>query len=121
MPDIPKPLSGTLPSLAQRPSPAPALPSPSSALDLKKTKITVPDFEKRFRDLMQAEQIAKTQKKKNLFESILDEVSRYGYLMVLGLVVFIVIVTLRKEKTSPPPIGTASKEEAGKNIWHEDF
>lgn len=88
---------------------------------MKKPKITVPDFEKKFREMMEAEQIAKTKKKKGLFESILDEVSRYGYLMVLGLVVVIMIVTLRKEKTPPAPIGSTSKEEAEKNIWREDF
>jgi len=96
--------------------------------DIKKPNITVPDFEKKYKEMFEEEQIKKQKKKKSLIDSILDEFVRYGILITLGLVIFIVIYTIKKDKDitpqAPPP--EAPKEEKRKieekkDIWKEDF
>ena len=96
--------------------------------DIKKPKITVPDYEKKYRELFEAEQIKKGIKKKSLIDSILDEFVRYGILITLGLVVFIVIYTVKKDKDitpqAPPPETPKEDEqkiEEKKDIWKENF
>ena len=96
--------------------------------DIKKLNITVPDSEKKYRELFEAEQIEKSKKRKSLIDSILDEFVRYGILITLGLVVFIVIYTIKKDKDITPqapqsetPKEDEQKIEEKKDIWKESF
>ncbi|MFH0940314.1 MAG: hypothetical protein V1840_00470 [Candidatus Omnitrophota bacterium] len=111
-------------------TPAPTLVTPQTP-SLTKTRITVPDFEERYKKLLEAQAEAKRKKKKSLIDSVLDEIVRYGFLIVLGLVVLVVIYALRKDKETP---GTGfqmpqhpekplkeEQEEPKKDIWQDDF
>ena len=106
----------------------PIAPPMKNIADIKKLNITVPDSEKKYRELFEAGQIEKGKKRKSLIDSILDEFVRYGILITLGLVVFIVIYTIKKDKDITPqapqsetPKEDEQKIEEKKDIWKESF
>lgn len=125
---IPPSLPTAQPNTPSLTSPEPIAPPLKNIADIKKLNISVPDFEKKYKELFEAEQIKKNKKKKNLMESILDEVIRYGILITLALVVFVVIYTIKKDRDltpQAPPVETGKekeqKTEEKKDIWKEDF
>ena len=92
-----------------------------SPYDLKPPRIKVPDYEKRLQAALLAEYQAKiSKKKKSLIDSILEETSKYGLLIVLGLVILVMIYAMRKEGKEPP-YERPKPEDEKKDIWHEEF
>jgi len=89
----------------------------SNIPSLEQTKISVPNFEKKWQEMLakQAQQLAE-KKKKTLWGSIVDEFMHYGIFLVLGLILLIVAYTVTKEQKEEKPEG-----EPQKDIWHEDF
>jgi hypothetical protein len=110
-------------------SSSPTIPHPTKSIaDIKKVNITVPDFEAKYKELFEMEQAKKNKKKKSLIDSILDEIVHYGILIILGLVVLVVIYTIKKDKDITPqeplpeaPKNMEQKKEGKKDIWEEDF
>lgn len=90
-------------------------------IDIVKPKITVPDYEKRYKEifLAQAEKAAK--KRKKLIESIMDEVTKYGIYLIFSFVILLILYVLRKEGPAGPTAGKPPIEEDRKDIWKEDF
>ena len=125
--DIPASPDISMPSIVM---PAATLTTPQTP-SLKKTRITVPDYEERYMKLLAAQAEAKRKKKKSLIDSILDEIVRYGFLIVLGLVVLVVFYALRKDRETPGtgfqmpqhPEKSLKDEPEGpkKDIWHDEF
>jgi hypothetical protein len=106
--------------------PAPSLVSPKAPA-LTQMRITVPDYEEKYKKLLAAQAEAKRKKKKSLIDSILDEIVRYGFLIVLGLVVLVVVYALRKDKETPgtgfqmPRHPEKPLDEPKKDIWQDEF
>ncbi len=74
--------------------------------------------------MMMAQMAEKNKKKKNLINSILDEITKYGMFIVLGFVVFTVLIVLRMDKIQQKRLQSVhekSEEETKKDIWHEEF
>ena len=131
MPPAQAPVLSTQPvSQQQIPSPA-ILATPSQPVSIKspyeieQPKITVPKYEERLMAALAAEQQAKIRKKMSLIDSIVEEATKYGLLLVLCFVVLVVVYAMRKE-TKPPmappgtgPTGTCPADK--KDIWHEEF
>jgi|GEM_PF-977942 len=96
---------------------------------MTQTRISVPDFEERYKKLLAAQAEAKHKKKKSLIDSILDEIVHYGFLIVLGLVILVVVYALRKDKKTPGtgfqmpqhPEKTSEHEKPKKDIWQDEF
>jgi hypothetical protein len=96
-----------------------------SALDLKQLRIKTPEYEQRFQEMMRPGEEKAKAKKKTLFESILDEITRYGVYIVLGLVILTIFYALHKDK---PPVAapTAAQLQKAedikkKTIWDDEF
>ncbi len=118
----------------QAPSAAPIVPSPTTGPginnvpSMQKTRISVPDFEEKYKRMLMAQAEAKKHKKKSLIDSILDELVHYGMFLILGIVILVVIYALRKDKETPGtgfhlPEQPSSKlpQEPKKDIWHDEF
>jgi len=131
----------SIPDLATTPAslPAPIPPIDKTTalkgpLDVKPVNIKVPDYEQQLQQMLQAQQ-PKVKKKKPLFNAILDEITNYGVFIILGLVAFILVYIVRKEKfdiktqstdgsdgsgdTSDTGEGEIPKEK--RDIWDEKF
>ena len=110
------PLTSTASSMATN------LKSPS---DLKKLRIKVPNFEDRYKKLMEASIAKKLKRKKTLLEKISDEATEYGFFIIFGLVIITVIITLKMDKTKQKELLTvnAKPDEAEKkqDIWNDEF
>jgi|GEM_PF-5629752 len=84
-------------------------------------------YEQQYMDSLAAQAMQAARKKKNLIESIISEFSAYGLYLVLGLVAFVVIYTIRKEHKKPSAPTTPftetplSSEENKKDIWSDEF
>ncbi|MEK7849571.1 MAG: hypothetical protein AAB213_01930 [Candidatus Omnitrophota bacterium] len=117
-----------IPPLPDISAPVPSLSSPKVPT-LTKTRITVPNFEEKYKKLLAAQAEAKRKKKKSLIDSILDEIVHYGFLIVLGLVILVVVYVLRKDKETPGtgfqmpqhPEKPQEQREPKKDIWQDDF
>jgi hypothetical protein len=95
-----------------------------SATDLRKVEITVPEYEKKFQEMMQAKEEQAHKKKRTLFESIFEELMRYGMLITLLLVLVVIFYALRKEKAPPAPPASTKPQDIQprkKTIWDDDF
>ncbi len=98
----------------------PAAPSTPSIINTLKPKISVPNFEEQFRKLVRAQEEKLLKKKKTLIESITNEISNYGMLIVLALVILIVLYAIHKDKQTGP--SQAEKAEEGKKtLWDDEF
>lgn len=99
----------------------PKIISPS---DFKKPRISQPQFEEDYRRWMLQEQNKRAQRKR-LGESIMDEIKRYGLLILLGFVAILVLFALKKESAPlPPASGTGGADNAApdnKDIWKDEF
>lgn len=106
---------------------APSAPEPIKGVtDLKKLKVKVPDYEDRYKKMMEAAIAQKMAKKRTFLESISDEITKYGFFIVFGLVVVTVIITLKIDRTKQKELTTVNAkpdEEMLKktDIWNEDF
>ncbi len=114
-------LTQNINSQAQTP-PQTSYTSQMSALDkLTKPKITVPDFEQKYKDILKALEEKAAKKKKKLSETLLEEIDRYGIYINIVLILLIVIYVIYKERwKSSHPDGESTSEE-NKDIWHENF
>ncbi|HAJ57292.1 MAG TPA: hypothetical protein DCL35_05930 [Candidatus Omnitrophica bacterium] len=111
--------------IPQSPQVGAAMPIPlPTTSDIKQIKITVPDYEKKLQAMMQAKEAQALKKKKSLIDSILEEITRYGMVIVLLLVILVIFYALRKDKTTAPPQEPAKPEAiepAKKTIWDDEF
>lgn len=97
-------------------------PEQKGLIDIPKTRISVPDYEKQYREmfLSQAEKAAR--KRKKLIESIIDEVTKYGIYLIFGFVILLILYALRKGEPAGGPTGDKPHfEDDKKDIWKEDF
>ena len=95
----------------------------TSPADLKQLKISVPNYEKQYQDMMRKQEEKGKKKKKTLIESILFEIKQYGMLLVLLMVTLIVFYAVHKDK-APPPTPTETEKKADmkkKSIWDDEF
>lgn len=121
---------------APLPSPGVSLPQPSTdwtgritslpgTTNLKQLKISIPEYEKRLQEMMRTQEEKAKAKKKSLLESILNEITRYGIYIVLGLVILIVLYALHKDKPTValPPVAKPEDPEGApkKSIWDDEF
>ena len=88
-------------------------------MTMPQAKITVPDYEKRFNEMF-LEQAKAAKKKKKLIDAIMDEVTKYGFYMILAFVVLLTVYALRKEEPGAPSGEKPPGEEDKKDIW-KDF
>lgn len=98
-----------------------SLVSQLSTLDkLKNPKITVPNFEEKYKKMLQAAQEKAAKKKRKLSEALLEEIDRYGIYINVLLIILIMAYVVYKErwKTTRPD---HPPEDENKDIWHEDF
>lgn len=105
---------------------APEIPAFKSPYDIRKPKITVPDYEAKYKSLLSRQATAKlSKKKKTLWQTIQEEAGKYGLLLVLGLVLSIILFTLYKDREAILRAEAFEKhqhpEEEKKNIWKEEF
>lgn len=103
-------------------------------IDLKPVNIKVPNYDQQLQQMMQGEQ-PKVKKKKPLLNAILEEITNYGVFIILGLIAFILIYVVRKEKLeekakptdegAEPGEMSRSGEDEGprikRDIWDEKF
>lgn len=114
------PLAPVVQNLGQ----ASAIP-PTASIGFNKINIKVPDYEKKLKEMLEKEEIAKAKKKRTLVESIVDEVTHYGFIFIMIFVVGLIIYALRKDKRTTPgpavekPVGL--QQEKRKDIWDDDF
>lgn len=105
---------------------------PSNLLNFKPIPKALPTYtpnkyEQQYMDSLAAQAMQAAKKKKKLIESIISELSTYGLYIVLGLVAFVVIYTVRKEHrkpsapTTPSPETPLSLDENKKDIWSDEF
>lgn len=97
--------------------------------DIKKPKISVPSYQNKYDQTMKARMMAQAEMKKQmkLFDRIMNEIGNYGIWIIVGLVLFIIIYTIWKEKETDSKmaqeeenikqLGTAEK----KDIWSDGF
>ena len=105
---------------------ATSLKSPS---DIKKPKISVPNYESKYQAMLNAKAAAVVDRKKQmkLMDRLLEEIANYGIWIVLGLVAFIMVYTLWKEKEIDEKIAAEQEniKQVGapekKDIWKEGF
>jgi hypothetical protein len=114
----------TLAPVQQNLGSTPAVP-PTASIGFNKINIKVPDYEKKLREMLRDQEIAKAKKKKTLIESIVDEITHYGFIFIMVFVVGLIIYALRKDKRTMPgppiekPVGLQPDEK--KDIWSEEF
>lgn len=108
---------------------------PKSPMDLKPLDIKVPNYDQQLQQLIQSEQPPKVKKKKPLLDAILEEITNYGVFIILGLVAFILVYVVRREKVGekakpadeadePGETSESSEGEVPKikrDIWDEKF
>ncbi len=93
-----------------------------SPYQVKMPRVTVPDYEKRFQESLQAEHRARIAKKRqSLIDAILEEASKYGLFFVLGFVILVMLYAMRKEGKQPLPPEREGLDDERKDIWHEEF
>lgn len=105
------------------------MPQMKSLIDIKKTDITVPSYESRYQAMIKAKLKAKAERKKQikLIDRIIDEVANYGIWFMLGLVAFVMIYTIYKEKETDKKIAAEQEQlkqqqqSQKKDIWTEGF
>lgn len=105
----------------------------SNLINLKPIPKALPSYtpnkyEQQYMDSLAAQAMQEAKKKKKFIESIISELSAYGLYIVLGLVAFVVIYTLRKEHRKPSAAPTtpltetpSDLEENKKDIWSDEF
>lgn len=83
-------------------------------------KITVPDYEKKYQQIVKAAQEKAAKKKKKLLEALLEEIDKYGIFINILLIVVIMVYMVYKDrwKTSHPD---EPMDQQKKDIWHEEF
>lgn len=96
--------------------------------DIKTPKIKVPTYEKQLKAMLESKEKAETKKRrKKLMDEILDEVANYGIWIILGLIAFILVYTLYKDKEIEGKIAHEHEEmkQVGmpekKDIWKDEF
>lgn len=111
----------------------PSMPQMSSVTlkgpaDIKTPKIKVPTYEKQLKAMLESKEKAETKKRrKKLMDEILDEVANYGIWIILGLIAFILVYTLYKDKEIEGKIAHEHEEmkQVGmpekKDIWKDEF
>lgn len=87
---------------------------------LTKPKITVPDYEEKYKKILQAMQEKAARKKKKLSETLLEEVDRYGIAINIILIILIMAYVVYKEKTKALPTDESTDEKED-SIWREKF
>lgn len=99
--------------------------TPIKGVDMpKRLNIKVPDYERKFQEMMQKKEAEKIKKKKTLWQSIRDELVRYGAFIILGAVIFIMLYAMRKDKNTlgmSPSEETRLEEQKTKTIWDDEF
>lgn len=118
---IPAPGAGIpAPTATQVPSAFTAMPKTPSMLDMRKTDISVPNFEEQFRNLLKKQEEKILKKHKTFIESIINEVKNYGMYIVLALVILIVLYAIHKDKHEPAPSEKLAEPEK-KSLWDDEF
>jgi len=106
-----------------------AMPEMKNLIDIKPPDITVPNYEARYKAMLNAKAKAISERKKHLklIDRILEEVANYGIWLMLGLIAFVLIYTIYKEKETEQKIAAGQEQleqkEQGekKDIWQDEF
>lgn len=106
-----------------------AMPEMKSIVDIKPPDITVPNYEARYKAMLNAKVKAVAERKKHmkLIDRILEEVANYGIWIMLGLVIFVLAYTIYKEKETEHKIAAGQEQleqkQMGekKDIWQDEF
>ncbi|QAT17512.1 hypothetical protein BU251_07175 [Candidatus Velamenicoccus archaeovorus] len=105
------------------------MPEMKNLVDIKPPDITVPNYEARYKAMLNAKAKAISERKKHLklIDRILEEVANYGIWLMLGLIAFVLIYTIYKEKETEQKIVAGQErleqKEQGekKDIWQDEF
>lgn len=106
-----------------------AMPEMKNLVDIKPPDITVPNYEARYKAMISAKVKAVAERKKHLklVDRILEEVANYGIWIMLGLIAFVLIYTIYKEKETEQKIAAGQEQleqkQMGekKDIWQDEF
>ncbi|MDD5137906.1 MAG: hypothetical protein WC409_00930 [Candidatus Omnitrophota bacterium] len=106
-----------------------AMPEMKNLVDIKPPDITVPNYEARYKAMLNAKVKAVAERKKHmkLVDRILEEVANYGIWIMLGLIAFVLIYTIYKEKETEHKIAAGQEQleqkQMGekKDIWQDEF
>ncbi len=106
-----------------------AMPEMKNLIDIKPPDITVPNYEARYKAMLNAKAKAVSERKKHLklIDRILEEVANYGIWIMLGLIAFVLIYTIYKEKETDQKIAEQQEQfeqkQAGekKDLWKDEF
>jgi len=105
------------------------MPEMKNLIDIKPPDITVPNYEARYKAMLNAKAKAVSERKKHLklIDRILEEVANYGIWIMLGLIAFVLIYTIYKEKETDQKIAEQQEQfeqkQAGekKDLWKDEF
>ncbi len=106
-----------------------AMPEMKTLSDIRPPDISVPNYEARYKAMLNAKAKAVAERKKHmkLIDRILEEIANYGIWIMLGLIVFVLVYTIYKEKETDQKIAEQQEQfeqkQVGekKDIWQDEF
>jgi hypothetical protein len=91
-------------------------PQLSNPIQIRPTKISVPNYEEKYLKMIEALKTKAAQKKKTLIASILDEIDRYGIPINIALIIFVIVFAIRREQRAAPKEELENKKEGESEV-----